>query len=153
MANPFPFVADQVLTAAQMNGIGEVTAYTPTITNGVLGNGTITGSYVRVNKLIFGQIKFALGTTSTITGNLQFSFPVATATTITASMIGNAYFYDNSTASVLSATTFRSSATVMSFFALNASATYTSGSAFSATVPVAFGAGDEVVCSFTYEAA
>jgi hypothetical protein len=76
MANPFPFVAGSVLTAAELNGIGEATAYTPTITNGSLGNGTITGSYVQVNKLVYGAIKFALGTTSTITGQLQFSFPI-----------------------------------------------------------------------------
>jgi len=29
MANPFPFTAGQVLTAAQMNGIGETTSFTP----------------------------------------------------------------------------------------------------------------------------
>jgi|688.fasta_scaffold455840_2 hypothetical protein len=153
MANPFPFTAGQVLTAAQMNGIGEATAYTPTITNGVLGNGTITGSYVRVNKLVYGAIKFALGTTSTITGQLQFTFPVTNAASQSSVVVGNAYYYDNSSGLTYDAKTYRLSTTVMSFFATNASATYTTYSVLNATVPVAFGAGDEVVCSFTYEAA
>ena len=57
MANPFPFTAGQVLTAAQMNGIGEATiAYTPTISNGTLGNGTMSAYYSRVNKLVFGNL-------------------------------------------------------------------------------------------------
>lgn len=153
MANPFPFTAGQVLTAAQMNGIGEATSYTPTITNGSVGNGSIVASYVRSNKSVFGIIKFAIGTTSTITGTLQFSLPITAATNPTAPIIGEAYFYDNSTATVYNATTFKSSTTVISFFALNASLTYVVGQPINATTPVIFGAGDEVVCSFTYEAA
>jgi hypothetical protein len=31
MASPFPFTSGQVLTAAQLNGIGETTSYTPTV--------------------------------------------------------------------------------------------------------------------------
>jgi hypothetical protein len=153
MANPFPFTAGQVLTAAQMNGIGEATAFTPTITNAVLGNGTVTGSYVRVNKLVYGIIKFALGSTSTITGQLQFSFPITNAASQATVIVGNAYYYDNSTGSTFDCKTYRLSTTQMSFFVNNASATYTTFSVVNATVPVAFGAGDEFVCSFTYEAA
>jgi hypothetical protein len=153
MANPFPFVAGSILTAAQLNGIGEATAYTPTITNGSVGNGTITGSYVRVNKLVYGAIKFALGTTSTITGQLQFTFPITNAASQASVVVGNAYYYDNSTALTYDAKTYRLSSTVMSFFVVNASATYSTYSVLNATVPVAFGTGDEIVCSFTYEAA
>jgi hypothetical protein len=154
MANPFPFVAGAVLTAAQLNGIGEATAsYTPTITNGALGNGTITGFFTRVNKLVFGSVKFALGSTSTITGQLQFSLPVTASTNSATLLIGPAYFYDNSTATTFDCRTYRLSTTQMSLFTLNASATYGTLVVVNATVPVAFGAGDEIICSFTYEAA
>jgi hypothetical protein len=153
MANPFPFVAGSVLTAAELNGIGEATAYTPTITNGSLGNGTITGSYVQVNKLVYGAIKFALGTTSTITGQLQFSFPITNAASQASVIVGTGYYYDGSSGLTYDAKTYRLSSTVMSFFVINASATYSTYSVLNASVPVVYTNGDEIVCSFTYEAA
>ena len=154
MANPFPFTAGQVLTAAQLNGIGEATAaYTPTITNGALGNGTITGFFTRVNKLVFGSVKFALGSTSTITGQLQFSLPVTASTNSATLLIGPAYFYDNSTATTYDCRSYRLSTTNLSLFAENSSGIYGILVVVNATVPVAYGAGDEIVCTFSYEAA
>jgi len=66
MANPFPFSVGAVLTAAQMNSIGEAgIAYTPTVTAGSGSFTTVsaTGSYLRVNKLVL--VKFVV----TITNN------------------------------------------------------------------------------------
>ena len=82
MANPFPFVASTVLTAAQMNGIGEVTAFTPTITSGgtfTIGNGSLTGRYMRVQKLVVVEYALSWGSTTsdTGTGEWLFSVPIA----------------------------------------------------------------------------
>jgi hypothetical protein len=82
MANPFPFVAGDVLTAAEMNGIGEATAFTPTIDSGgvfTLGNGTLAGRFMRVNTLVVVEYSLVWGstTTDTGTGEWQFSVPVA----------------------------------------------------------------------------
>ena len=66
MANPFPFSVGAVLTAAQMNSIGEAgIAYTPTWTGTggtpTLGNGTLSGVYQQVNKLVFFSFSFSVG--------------------------------------------------------------------------------------------
>jgi hypothetical protein len=89
MANPFPFTAGQVLTAAQMNGINEsMTAYTPTWTGTggtpTLGNGTLTGHYTQVNKFVFFRFRLGWGSTTSATSISQWTFtlPVATATSI-----------------------------------------------------------------------
>ena len=82
MATPFPFNSGQVLTAAQMNSIGEAIAFTPTITSGgtfTIGNGTLSGRYMRVNTLVVVEYLLVWGSTTTDTGTAewQFSVPVA----------------------------------------------------------------------------
>jgi hypothetical protein len=77
MATPFPFVAGNTLTAAQLNSIGEVLGYTPTTTNVTLGNGTLEANYVRVQNLIYVQIKLGFGSTTALTGQPTFTLPVA----------------------------------------------------------------------------
>lgn len=92
MANPFPFTSGQVLTAAQMNGIGEWTTYTPiltaTVTNPTLGTGAISaGAYARVQNLIIYRFAIIFGSSGVIAGagNYQVSLPV------TAVPFGNYY--------------------------------------------------------------
>ena len=90
MANPFPFVAGSVLTAAELNGIGEAwTSYTPvwtgSTTNPAIGNGTISGKYCQVNKLVVARINVVFGSTTTYgSGNYSFSYPVTAAAPILA---------------------------------------------------------------------
>jgi len=80
MANPFPFVAGEVLTAADMNGIGESVTFTPSYVSGYTrGNGTVSAAYVRVNKLVFLYVAETLGSTSSVTGNFIFTLPIAPA--------------------------------------------------------------------------
>ena len=62
--------AGQVLTAATLNTIGAAwETYTPvwssTGTAPVLGNGTITGRYGRINKTVWGTINITTGSTTT----------------------------------------------------------------------------------------
>lgn len=83
------FAAGAALTAAQMNAyvrdnfkaLGDAwTAYTPTwassATQPVLGNGTLTGAYMRVGKLLAFRIALTMGSTTTYgTGTYQFTLP------------------------------------------------------------------------------
>jgi len=77
MATPFPFVSGQILTAAQMNSIGESVAFTPSISNLTIGNGTRTGTYVLINKTVYFQANVTFGTTTTLVGNADITLPVA----------------------------------------------------------------------------
>ena len=105
MPNPFPFVAGNVLTAAQMNGIGEWTSYTPvltaSVTNPTLGTGgSSVGEYARIQNFIFYRFTITFGTVGVNAGSGSYfvSLPV-TATAIgnfyTAS-VGQTSFFDSS---------------------------------------------------------
>jgi hypothetical protein len=80
MASPFDFSAGAVLTAAQLNAIGDYTAFTPTWSNVTPGSGaTNAGFYAEVNECVFFEIGLVLGTSSSIGGSIQFAVPVGTA--------------------------------------------------------------------------
>jgi hypothetical protein len=154
MANPFPFVASTVLTAAQLNGIGEATvAYTPTLGGITIGNGTVAAYYTRVNKMVYGSAIITLGSTSAITTTVTFSLPVTAAANSVSLLIGNGYYFDVSTSETYLGQSFRSSTTTCTPFVSAANSTYLVRSIINATVPVAFGNGDSLVYQFAYEAA
>jgi hypothetical protein len=105
MANPFPFSVGAVLTAAQMNGIGEFTNYTPvltaTTTNPTLGTGSSqNGSYARIQNLIIARffIRFGTAGVNAGSGNYKVSLPVTAAETNSffENTVGQTAFYDNS---------------------------------------------------------
>ena len=74
----FPFSAGAVLTAAQLNAIGDATdtAWTPSWNNFAKGSGgTNEGYYMRVNDLIVARFRQTLGTSPTI-GSVSMALPV-----------------------------------------------------------------------------
>ena len=80
MANPFDFDAGDVLTAANLNAIGDYNAFTPSWPNVTPGSGaTNAGFAAEVNECVFFEIGLVLGTSSSIGGSIYFSVPVGTA--------------------------------------------------------------------------
>ena len=75
----------QVLTAATLNTIGAAweswtPVWTASTTNPVIGNGTISGSYTRINKLVIAEGAIIMGSTTTYgTGTYRISLPFGTA--------------------------------------------------------------------------
>lgn len=55
--------------------IGDWTSYTPTWTNGTLGNGTLSGRYCKHNKLVIARIDLTWGTTTSSAGAWVFTLP------------------------------------------------------------------------------
>lgn len=90
--SPRTWVSGEVPSGATFNthvrdnfkAIGDAwTAYTPTFTGTgtapAIGNGTITGRYLSIGKLVIGSIEVVFGSTSTYgDGFFVFSLPVAT---------------------------------------------------------------------------
>ena len=77
MTNPFPFVAGATLTAAELNSIGESETWTPSFSFGVtIGDGTVTGTYQRVNDFVIAQARFTLGSTSSVGTFVRADLPV-----------------------------------------------------------------------------
>ena len=156
MANPFPFVAGNVLTAAELNGIGESgTVFVPTLTNAVLGNGTMNATYQRVNEIVVATYSWTLGSTSTITGALQFRLPftATSATNMPTQILGGGLFSDASGGVDYVIYPYHATTLTVGFLTSISSTAFTTVGLVNATAPVAFGNGDIVRARIIYEAA
>jgi hypothetical protein len=91
-STPRTWVAFELVTAAIMNThvrdqfnaqtlwTSFAPTWTGTITNPVLGNGSIGGHYIRAQGLVYFQFALTIGSTTTFgSGNWRFSLPVAMA--------------------------------------------------------------------------
>jgi hypothetical protein len=129
-------------------GIGTYTNYTPTISGVTQGNGTLIARYAQSGKTVIGQVKFTLGSTSSITGGIVVSLPVTVSGSVQA--VGN--LVDNFAAGYpLGYETGGTSD--MYLRALNASGTYLSYTNTSSTVPFTWGSTDYFEFFFIYQAA
>ena len=160
MANPFPFVAGEVLTAADMNGIGEWTSYTPvltaTTTNPTLGTGSsATGAYARVQNLIVYNFLITFGTSGVVAGvgDYKVSLPVtanATSAFYQASN-GQTSFFDNSANVVYFGNAWLGTTTTLSL--LYATGFNSTLNTVSATAPAIPAASDAISGLIIYRAA
>ena len=91
MASPFPFTSGQVLTAAELNEIGDWTTWTPTVTplTGTITTlGTVVGRYCVVNGLLEGYIDIPITTNGTGNGQIIFTLPANASTAPGGAFIG-----------------------------------------------------------------
>lgn len=75
-------LTNKTLTAPVASGSltsfgGTWTAFTPTITNWGVGNGTLLGRFEQRGKSVKFRIEFTVGSTTTLSGILNFALPVA----------------------------------------------------------------------------
>ena len=145
------FTAGQVLTAAELNGGGAYTAYTPTYTNVTIGNGTSAFSYMQFNKFVHVEGRFTLGTTSAITGLITMTLPVNASNTYNRTL-GTCSFTDAGIASYPAFPNLKDEDEVY-LFAINSAGTYTVEAASSATVPFTWGNTDYFAVNLIYRAA
>ena len=140
--------AGQILTAATMNQLGAATeTFTPTImgiTAGTvsIGNGTITGNYFRIQKLVVVNYTLTWGSSTSVvgvSGLWLFSVPIGNATR------GNAF------GRILDAgTTYYRVTGVAGSNKMVLQATDT-GSEVQNTIPMTWAAGDVLNVTFVYE--
>lgn len=127
------------------------TAYTPVWGSAgvapVLNNGTITGRYLRVGKMVHSYLILTAGTTTTFgNGIYNFTIPVASAASMENIPVGVA-LADDIGLVPYSATAFISSGKLIVFTPAAPGVYWTN------TVPFTFGNGDFLAVSATYEAA
>jgi hypothetical protein len=75
--SPFDFTSGSVITAAELNAIGDFDTWTPSWTNITPNSATVEAYYARVNELVFWQLEF-IGAADTVYGTstpFQFSLP------------------------------------------------------------------------------
>jgi len=156
MATFGSFVANTVLTAADLNTGGAWTTFTPTLTNVTLGTGSSNaGQYSIFNKILFMRGKFVLGTGGSVTGGIILTMPTGTMA-VTPTMQfqpnGSVIMTDSGVNSFfgvgLQATT-----STIAFYVLGASGTYTNVISSSSTVPFTWGVGDNCEWAFTIQLA
>jgi hypothetical protein len=149
MANPFPFTAGQVLTAAQLNGIGETTSFTPTWSGLTVGNGTLNDAkYVRVQNLVYAQVTFTFGSTSAVTGNIFISPPVATSNG-SQNAVGVGLMADVSTGAIYTTISSLAGGGIQTLATVTSGA-YATFAQASATVPFTWATGDVLTFNALY---
>lgn len=155
--DPRTWLAGETVAAALLNvhlrdnfkAIGDPwTAYVPvwtsTGTAPALGDGTLTGAYIQVGKLVHYRIALTMGSTTTYgTGSYAFSLPVATTALISG---GTVSCFDNSAAAIFPRHTYINTTTTVA-------PTSEGGVRISATSPFTFAVSDLVNIAGTYEAA
>jgi hypothetical protein len=143
---------DLLLTAASgestgLKWAGAYQAWTPSRNGITIGNGTERARYAQIGKTIFFEYEFLLGSTSAISNDPGFSFPVAANGRVT----GVATYFDAGVQTYqgqLDATT-----TFAYFIVGNSSGTYLASSYLTAGVPFTWGTGDRFIARGFYEVA
>ena len=154
MTNPYPFVANTVLSAAQLNGIAEAVSFTPSISTLVIGNGTRTGTYMVVNKILYFEVTITFGSTTTIgsTPDLTLPFAVVGFTQFNP-ILNTSLFFDNSATAFVSANLVLISSTTIRLVSQLASGTYVSIQDVGATFPFTWATNDRIVIRGQYQVA
>ena len=156
MATPFPFVAGAVLTAAQLNSIGEAwVSYTPTLTQGVGVTATVASArWTQVNKIVTVQVGLNITATGTGASLISVTVPIAPiAASYAGGFVGGAvgagFFYDDSATANYSFTVVTTTSTLFYFMVTTAS-----GSVLLGQNPgMAIANGDKLYFQATYEVA
>jgi len=135
-------------------GGGSFVSYTPTITNGTLGNGTLTARYAQVGNLVFTKILFTLGSTSTVGTDLQFSLPVTAASTANTQLVpvGMSLLEDTGVENFIGGARLYTTTTVAPYPFDPSSSKFRIGG-LSATAPFTWGSTDKIGVHFWFEAA
>jgi len=132
------------------SSVGSWTAWTATLGNITLGNGTVVSRYQQIGKTVNFRFSLTLGTTTSITGSAYFFLPVAPSydTPCTIMVRDNGVAFYPTVGMVFSGSGGYCDITVG-----NASTTYLQQANVSGTIPVTLGSTDVLYVSGTYEVA
>lgn len=132
------------------------TVWTPTWTNLSVGNGTVTAKYRQIGRLVIAHLHVVFGSTTSISGAVDFTLPVNRATyagTAGLTSLGPARFFDTSVPAGNEGQIVNIAADKGRVYALNASGTYLASADLSSTIPFTWATGDEINAQLVYEAA
>lgn len=152
-------ITDSAITPAKLlTGTGSSWAWqswTPTFTNLTVGNGALSAKYTQVGKVVTARIDLVLGTTSSVSGAVNFTLPVTSVSlpgTATTQTIGDVEFY-NAGSTLTRGWVSWVSTTSSQILVNNAAGTYVTQTTLSSTVPYTWANSMEIHLYITYEAA
>lgn len=143
-------IADGAVTSSKISSVA-FTAYTPTLSNVTLGNGTLVGAFYQIGRLTNFRVRLTFGSTTSVSGSIGFSLPATAASSSVGTLYG--FITDASPAATYPAFVSLSSTTVATVSAINAAGTYAVTTATSATIPITFTTSDQVAIAGKFEAA
>lgn len=159
-SNKFPVFSGS--GTAQLNDVlpdawtSYVPAWTGSGSNPAIGNGTITGHYARVGRMVFFKVAITMGSTTTYgTGNYSVSLPVTAATNsgiLQRNFCAFFYIQDTGTAEMQGFARLETTTTVL-LAVFNVAATYPLVTAVTPTVPHTWANTDTMQLTGFFEAA
>ena len=135
-------------------GFGAWQSYSPTWTNLTVGSGTNYCRFTQIGKTVFvrGYVLFAAD--SSISGGVTWTAPTTLASHGKSTIVGNASFYDDSTATFYDGPLYHiTSSTLVGAVVWNAGSTYLGRTALSSSVPFTWATNDILIYQYVYEAA
>jgi hypothetical protein len=144
------FLRANSATATGLEYADAYTSYTPSLTNITIGNGSITGKYMRVGKMCQGEAVVVFGSTTSISGIPEIGLPF-TSTSVSVNPC-QATLLDSATA-VYPALGYFQSTTTVRVLAINTAGTYAIEAGISATVPFTWTTNDRINVNFCFEVA
>jgi hypothetical protein len=140
-------------TATGLEWVGSYTSYTPTSGgNWTLGNGTVSGRFLQVGKLVSFFGSFVLGSTSTVTGGMFITLPVAADSVNNGGYIGLAKMTDTGVTNYQGVLVQNDTLNLLVILS-DSSTTYLTENFFASNRPFTWGTGDQVFFSGSYVAA
>jgi hypothetical protein len=136
--------------------IGTYTAYTPTLNQITIGDGTIETKYCRVNDFVHYYGKITFGSTTVFTGsNASFTLPLTADVPATnvSTAVGKCYFYDLSAGTFFSGTVPLANSTAVYGGVNTANQNYVRWATWTSTAPFTWATGDFYTFNITYKAA
>lgn len=124
-------------------------AYTPTLTGITIGNGSITGKYMQLGKLVHFNVAMTWGSTTSWTTPF-WSLPVPSADAL---WVAACLLYDTSSTTNRAPGVCSISSNRLTAYGTDVSGAGNSGGNIDATHPFTWATGDIFRCSGTYEAA
>ena len=151
MTNPFPFIDGSILNASELNSIGESETWTPSFSYGVtIGNGTVAGTYQRVNDFVIAQARFTIGSTSVLTNYVRADLPIAASDAFEAA-VGTTGFVQDTSAGTYWAVHGRTYGSAATYLYGERRDSGTEGIFYSVTLaPITFASGDLVQWQSVY---
>jgi hypothetical protein len=105
------YLSGSVFELGRGVGQGLWQAYTPTLTNLTLGNGTKGGTWAQVGNVTCVEVNIVFGSTSSITGNVIVSLPTSNTNMTSSQILGDVTYFDSSAGQLYQGQAHHSSAT------------------------------------------
>lgn len=137
--------------AESVGNFEAATTWAPTVANLTLGNGTLTGSYIQIGRLVSGHLSLIRGSTTSFSGQLTFTPPVdlAVDTYNAQTIVGSVHVLDTGTNNFFGPLLV-SSDTSLDPRLYFVTGSYQTTNIINATTPMTWATGDALDITFSY---